>query len=58
MLQPPTFQMDATLPLCHRMGHRLSYRALTAALWLEEVENGREERGSSYYCVPRTGDST
>jgi hypothetical protein len=26
------------------MGHRLSYRALTAALWLEEVENGREER--------------
>jgi hypothetical protein len=30
--------------LCHRMGHRLSYRALTAALWLEEVEDGREER--------------
>jgi hypothetical protein len=26
------------------MGHRLSYRALTAALWLEEEENGREER--------------
>jgi hypothetical protein len=33
--------------LCHRMGHRLSYRALTAALWLEGEENGREERGSS-----------
>jgi hypothetical protein len=32
---------------CHRMGHQLSYRALAAALWLEEVENGREERGNS-----------
>jgi hypothetical protein len=28
---------------CHRMGHRLSYRALTAALWLEGEENGRGE---------------
>jgi hypothetical protein len=37
---------------CHRMGHRLSYRALTAALWLEEVEDGREERKKQLYLCP------
>jgi hypothetical protein len=33
------------------MGHRLSYRALTAALWLEEVENGRRREGEAAIIV-------
>jgi hypothetical protein len=34
------------------MGHRLRYRALTAALWLEEEENGREEREKQLILCP------
>jgi hypothetical protein len=34
------------------MGHWLSYRALTAAVWLDEKEDGREEREKQLILCP------